>query len=820
MPGYSSGWNRSGTSFRPRTVWKSQELMKLLSDYQKKVSWGRPDAELEEVKAGILAVPGYSRAELEDVIREHYERGLTFKRQWESLDDTLRRNLFAPELAAALKDRNILKEVHDKLVKKLQESAENRLDVLYHKGEAKAFLAFLDKVVAVYPCLKDSLEPRRAEAARLEKTDMKRAAPAAVQAKKQELPSPEKREHRINCLPPREGTAPGQGWTLWIDESGEDFEADGGTGRMGRMVALLLPADTALQALGPNFHASVLNGEHTDPLLNRLLAEECGVFGLSVDSVDASSREGWYGLLHKVVGWVLRLLPCPQGEGKNVALDITIEERSDFGATLDPFLLKKEFSLLLGREKEERSSRIVLRNVKFAGKNSGMLGWVDLLANYWGSYSGTKGKLLHGHGLSGACLFSGDAEFMEACETAMQGSLVSGRMWRLLTERPDAAQAGSLACLALEELKRTCTAHPEAWKSYVDATAAYLAEKEYDLDVLARQTTWLRGADNVPLPPDVRFFAKLTELAQFNHEGVIASPELEAAKAVVEMLADEVALGYPQADLHAALRLAVCDANAFDFAKASARLDRWNPARGGETPRGEMAGKLLSSLGQYEAFQRRFESASICFDLALEEFARLAVVNPALARRQTAQTATYAAVNAMDAPGCTREKAALMTARALGLPIMEAVFDAEVSADRFRLYLLLRYLVLWGTEEERNACLRDSGEWLDRDRGRRGHPWPLIWYYRCLLVKDAGLRRKLEEQLLRCRGESGITVDFICLVLEVSLGLTDPSSPEASAILDEVERLMPMAASAVAKVRAASPGQEDLVAGVLSFNYR
>ncbi len=794
--------------------------MKLLSDYQKKVSWGRPDAELEEVKAGILTVPGYSLAELETMIRESCERGLTFKRQWERLDVALRRDLFAPELSAALKDRDILKEVHNKLVKKLQEKAENILDTLYGKGDAKAFLVFLDRVAAAYPCLKDSLEARRGEAEQLE--NVSRAAPAADRAKEQEAPEPEKREHRINCLSPREGVAPRQGWTLWIDESGENFESavPGETGRRGRMVALLVPADTALQPLGAKFHAAALKGENTDPLLNSLLAEECGVFGLSVDSVDGSSREGWYALLHKVVRWVLRLLPCPEEQGKTVALDISIEERSDFGANLNPFLLKKEFSLLLGREKGDRSSRIVLRNVKFAGKNSGLLGWVDLLANYWGSTSSAKRKLLKLHGLLGTCLFSGEADLLEACETAMQGGLVSGQQWRLLMERPDAADKGSPVFLALEELKKTCVARPEAWENYVKATSSYLSEKKYDLDVLARQVTWLRGADNVPLPPDVRFFAKLTELAQFNHEGIIVSPELDAAKAVVEMLADRMALVYPQADLHAALRLAVCDANAFDFEKASARLDPWNPARSGKELRGEMAGKVFSSLGQYEAFQERFESASICFELALKEFAGLAVVDPALSRRQTAQTAAYAAVNAMDAPGCTREKAAVATSRALGLPIMEAMFDSGVSADRFRQYLLLRYLVFWGSEEERNACLRASDTWLDRDRGRRGHPWPLIWYYRSLLVKDVDLRSKLEKQLLRCRGESGITVDFICLVLEVSLGLTDPRSPEAAVVLDEVERLMPAATSRVEKVRTSSPGQADLVRRVLSFNYR
>lgn len=821
MSGYSSGKKGSGGRFRG-TVWKSHELMKILSEFQKKVSWGRPDAELEDVKARIFAVPGYSRSDLEQVIREHYERGLEFKRQWEGLNKTLRRDLFSPQLAAALDDDDILPEVKEKLRFWLGDKAESRLDVLYSKGEEKAFLHFLDQVIERYPCLKSRLEHRRSEAARCRKNARSHAEPAFVQDSP-EASEPKKREHRINLLTPREGTAPGQGWTLWIDESGEIFESSvsGQSGRKGRMTALLLPADSALQPLGTNFHAAALELEQTNPLLNRLLAEECGVFGIGVDSTAGFSREGWYGLLHKVAGWVMRLLPCPDTPGRTVALDIYVEERADFTMRLDPFLLKKELSLLLGKERGERSSRIILRNVKFEGKGSGMLGWVDLLANYWGSGSADKKKLLRVHGLPETCLFADDAAFLESCESAMHGMFLSGGQWRALMERPDAAELGSLAFLALEELKKSCLVRPEAWKIYIDETAEYLAEKKYDLNVLDRQTAWLRAADDASLPSEVRFFAKLTELARFNHEGVIASPELEAAKSTVEQMAGDVALVHPQADLHAALRLAVCDANAFDFEKASARLDPWNPARGGERLRGEMAGKLLSSLGQYEAFQRRYESASLCFDLALKEFGRIAAVNPGLAQLQTAQTASYAAVNAMDAPGCTQEKAAAMTSRALGLSIMEAVDDPAVSADRFRLYLLLRYLVLWGTQREREACLKNAGRWLDEDKGRRGYPWPLIWYYRRLLAKDdAQLCRSLEEQLLRCRGESGITVDFICLVLEVSLGLTDPADPDAAALLDEVDRLMPRAASAVAKIRAAVPGQTNLVSDVLSFNYR
>jgi len=780
----------------------SPALMRLFLKLQDSLIENAPESLIFDLEEKVCRQEEISQAYAESLVRQVYERADRIKKQKNKFSLLLQGNLFAPEVVNALNDQSILKEVKAQIEKLLLKETKSRLDNLAKQRKDSEYYDLLDRLKRTYSALLN------------EKSEFR-----AVIEHSTRLTSIMPSDHRINTLRPREGAEEGQGWILWIDESGELFNRDSNSsGIRGCMVALLFPADSRLRRLDASFHAAHTDKSVTDAYLRELLASECGVIGLSASS-DGPARDGWLALLHNVVKWAMRLIPLPEN-GSSVALSIYIEERSEFTRDIDPLILHRDFRLFLGELGRSREAVITLTDVNFLKKNSGMLGWVDLVANYWGSPNIEKRRDLRAYGLLGACLFEENELLLRACATALDGRLITGAEWQLLTEHSDAAKKGSLIFLALEKLRETCGTNGTAWKTYINAMSDYLDTKAYRLDVLNCQAEWLRHAGEEFLPKHILFFAKLIELAQFNHEGVIDSPELNVAKTVVESLADNMALLYPQTDVHAALRLAVCDSNAFDFEKASARLDRWNPQKSGEKLEGEAAGKVFSSLGQYEAFLNRFENAANCFELAIKQFKRLHSISPQRARIQIAQTASYAAVNAMNTPGCTQEKAAEFTERALGMDIMSAISDEKVNKDRFALYLLFRYLALFGTNEEKNTCLLTSRQWLEKDGKELKHPWPIIWYYRWSIARDADLRHSLEEQLLRCRGKSGITVDFICLVLEVAAGLTDPASPVASALLDEVERLMPKASDKLAKLRVAVPGQSDIVAEVLTFNYR
>ncbi len=230
----------------------------------------------------------------------------------------------------------------------------------------------------------------------------------------------------------------------------------------------------------------------------------------------------------------MRLLLLP--ENGETRLGIHIEARSDFRSSLEQGLLKKDFRLLLNEEADDRGSRIFLGEVGFVDKDCGFLSRADLLANFWDSSSSLKKAALKESGLIGICLFTEQPAFFDACEAAMKGELIGSDQWQALLARRDTEVEASPTFLALRRLQLACDSEASAWKRYV--MAEYLAGKAYDLAILERQAKWLHGMKSVSLPPLVRFYAALAELAQLNHKGVVSSPELASARKVVEEPAD------------------------------------------------------------------------------------------------------------------------------------------------------------------------------------------------------------------------------------------------------------------------------------------
>jgi len=799
-----------------------KDLFKLLTELQIKFSRKEKSTpeELTEIKNKILRWQAPAPRWEVDV---HYwmdffqKRGLQFKEQWNTLNAILEKNKFDPQLSLALDDPSLLEEVGKRLHERLRESILIEAESLLYRGNIDALASYVAKALSAYPIFQDDIQRI------LDKAACSATAPEPASPPTEPINIP-RVDHRISTRQPRAK------WTLWLDETGENFDLrhteDGQDGLMGRFVALLVPpSGVSLPPLGREFHASRLSNRDILELVSKVLSSDCGIFGLSADCLRASSREGWYSLLLETILWVLRLIPRPSG-GSPVEIDIFVEQRDSFTPTKD----RNEALLLSVRQllgQEKCASGLLLGKVEFCPKNDGFLGWVDLLANFWGGSGPGREKALEASGLPGSCLFSACGPLAEAARKALQGERLNAEQWHMLCSAEDALIEGSLPFLALQTLHETCAAekgesYSAAWHPYIMHCAGIL-EKRYSPSAVEAQIRWLRHADKKKLKLPDLFFLSMNELAFCNHIGDISSPELRAAVSVVETYASAVAGVHPLVNAQAILRLAVAYANAFDFEKASELLQPWILGEKSRTLNAELTGKFLSSLGQYEAFCQRYKSADDCFQLALAHFKSLLAVDENVASKQLGQTSIYAATNAMDWAEKTQEEVVEMVEQALGCSLEEAIRTDAISEDRYRTALLFRYLTARGTQAEKAAMLSRSGSWILTGRGQKLWPWPLIWYHRARLAGEAGnseLRKSMAEQLEHCKEVNDITIQLIIAVLETALGEADPADPETAAVLAKARELMPAVKDRIDKVTADHKGDAALVQDVLSFNYR
>ena len=742
-----------------------------------------------------------------NIIADFYiKRGITFRSQ-KNVFENISKDPFDQKVVDLFNSGDIICELKKEMQVKLTDIIKTKLENHAFYGQKALFEQTLQKAETCYPAMLAKL-PRWED----KKGEASEPAPSAPLA-----PIPVT-EHRINALSARIGVTESDCYTLYIDEAGERFDAE--TAHVvlgGKIVALLLPPQTELPPLPHNYHATQTKFPDLHSQLADLLKTECGIFGMAVDSMPAVTSGGWYSLLKQVICWAMRLLPLPSDATRKTGLRIFIEERADFSCTLNPMLLAAELHHQLEEETDSRASRIRLLGVGFTPKNYKYLGYVDLLCNLWGSPDENKRKLLEDCGLLGSCLHERPAEVMEACRAAMQGKLLHPEEWGLLMRQSDADQEYSLPHLALEALLRQHGGEESAVMGYVQEVSAYLASKDYDLDILARQTDWLRRAEGENASKKLQFFLRLNELAQLNHEGILGD-RLEEVRAVVEDMAEAMAGIVPQIDLQVALRIASSYANQFDFKAASEKLAPW--AASGSVS-SELKGKLFSALAQYEAFRQEHQKAEKNFYNALKEFDNMAIIDPGLAARQSAQTKAYRAVNAIDNSGEDPVFIRQCVMQALGCSITDAICSPDILADRYRHYLLTRFLSSAGSSEERNLYCRSRNRWIEEDGENLKYPWPLIWYHRWLMLElDTKNRDKLKAQIRRCRGVSGLTVDYICLVLEIGMGITDPTSHEAKTVLAEVARLMPAASEDIRKIQEPNRSRKSIVKEVLHFNYR
>ena len=627
-----------------------------------------------------------------------------------------------------------------------------------------------------------------------------------------EIPS-----NTIHALP---ALKPSQRWSIYIDETGQSF-SDEEQGREGRITAVCTRQGQDLPAM--HIHCTEASPAEVLTQFAALLKHPCGILGLSKTTLDVRSSSGWLQTVRELVKWIWRLLPLPEGNQPSY-LDIRVEQRAEYKAEVATEFGKDMLQAELIRENPERADKIRIQTFSFVSKNDPQCSWADVASYCWGSTYKDIRSALRKSGLFGPCLITLPASVVDCCQDIMMDNLPDPVRWTELfkAHAASANRKNPLTPSALKALQTRCLDKPALWSAYARAMQDYLLGKDYDLGVLEKMAEWFEPMQTSDLT--TRYFFLSARLAQFNHMGDAVSDELESVRTELCELAPEMSKLNPMADLHVALRLAVADANAFDFARAEQRLARWNPAENGQlTGSALWDGKILSSLGQYRAFQRDLPGACRLFRDALRVFATLPEDE---ARRQLPQTQNYLAIASMDRHELASEDVRRLVEESLGASIEEfctRMGTAQGLANRYGHYLLTRYLSRRGTREERELYLRTQDNWATQEEGYgAGHPWPIIQYHRWLLAdrEDTDLRRQLASTIYPAMGRSIMpTVELIAWAIIISMGELDPKDQAVAKRLRELEAMMPESTPVVQQISHAEPGDELLAQRILPFNY-
>ena len=612
-----------------------------------------------------------------------------------------------------------------------------------------------------------------------------------------------------------------QHWTIVIDETGAEFDANAAAvkpSRRGRFVAIAIPSKTNLPPLPAGWHAvdqNRSNPQSIDRVLQNVLDADVGIFGIKVESLPTTPGERWVDGVVFLIDWVLRLLPV---EGPT-RLRVLVENRGDFR--------RGDLWPLVERDCLRRLALVFPRiagwidlHIEVIGKSDSKFnGYADAVAYTWAQTSLASKIRMKESQLANTCLLESDARtLLNAWDSFAQGVRLPGPDWWNLL--PQSANPASLTATLLDHIGTECQADSSRWSVYLDETRRQMAGGAVELARLADATAWLDRflPENACVPPHMRLAWLIVKLARSNHYGDAESAWEQEVASLAPTLIDEAAPMVCHADLH----LAVARTNRFDFEGASRALDRWRDLPI-QIPGLRYWAQVRSSLGQHAAFQGDQSAAVALFDEAIAAFGRLS--DPAVRDKEASQTGAYRAIALMDQPDAPDDLVREAVGKITG-PINKAIPRLATSglpAKRYAHHLLLRWLVLRGQPEQRDAYLKHRAEW----QAGHGHPWPLIQIYRAILLhpNDATAAKQLalDAADLAFSADQGPVVRLIgACCRTIAAGWGEPW-PEAAAEFKELEATLPAAQDRIATLRAAQENQMpplDLLTKVLPFNFR
>lgn len=528
---------------------------------------------------------------------------------------------------------------------------------------------------------------------------------------------------------------PSQKWTVLIDESGSQFGVDhDGTNErdIGKLVALVMPESCKLKPMKLPFHATKASMDAVEQVITAITQSNCGVFGASFDGV--ITAYSWMAGIDQFIRLLLSQLPM--NTTQHTKVDIYIENRSHYGNSQQLLALNEAIESDMKRLSPNTFANLHL-HLSIMDKNDPFNGYVDAIANCWGSNVADKRKLLARTLWRGHCLLQ--RQLLGKAERLYQ-SIVTGTVaptdWFNFCDYAASEPKHSLLNNMLNELGEQVQNDEASWLRFLNEIQYQMQSKNYNAGSLYRALDWLHQYQ-----PNKRELPRLLELqllsgrlAAENHQGITNIPL--AGKVI--SLADSLINEAPAEACQAILRIAMSATHSFDFTSPEMLIERWltYPIA---VPGLLNHAKLHSTKGQFLAFQKNHGAALESFNNALQLFELLSDTNQA--QRESQQTKIYKAVTMMDAkhPQAVSYTQELLLGNPLnqGKRYVATLAKSINNLQRFEHYLLLRLLTHYPQlSKERDTYLAEQEHW---EQGE-GHPWMLINAYRGWLLAESGNR--------------------------------------------------------------------------------
>jgi hypothetical protein len=608
---------------------------------------------------------------------------------------------------------------------------------------------------------------------------------------------------------------PHKHWTLLLDETGRDFDAEP-SGSIGKFVGILVSTPhSGLPPIRSAWHAVDEDSSEIDRVFQLVLNAPCGVIGLPVSALPSAKGERWLDGMRALIDLVLRLMPV---DGPT-QLDVVIEARPPYRPGTEPDAIRRDALAMLARAWPERAAQLDLY-ISTQGKDGhALLPYVDALAYTWGSSRPSSKERLKLSGLVNTCLLNFSSTDLAACWDAWdQPGGLAPSYWVALVTSSEARDRASIASAILGSLAEVARQDRGRWQLYLAEAQRHLFGGSFRLEQVGAMVDWLQQAmpPEVSIPDPLRLVWLTVSLAHANHLGATEHAWVNDLARLSASLYEEAAPLRCHADLH----LAVAMTNRFDFDGASRVLEFWRD-KSPEISGLRYWGQCRSSMGQHCAFVCDQAGARRYFTEAVQAFSRLS--DPVLRRKEIDQTSCYAAVVAMDDERLDDAEARSVLTQYLGdVQDAAARLAASNDSEQYRHHTLLRWMVarpdkaLWNTYRG----LRES--WATGF----GHPWPLIEMYRGILIHAEDPNGAIEQArtaaAIAFTAQQGPTVRLIgacCRAIGVAWG---DSWPEHSSVISELRASLPYASAGIDQLELylREPKQPlTLLREVLPFNF-
>lgn len=563
---------------------------------------------------------------------------------------------------------------------------------------------------------------------------------------------------------------PSPKWTLLIDESGNNFDKDGN----GLIAGVLMPDDRPLPPISPSLHAvSDIQPELLDRADRALQDILDGPYGVLVLPVRALRSPGdWIGAVGSFIDLVLRMLPLDFTSKAKTQVDILIENRGIYQTSENLLYLRDACRFKLIHMYPTRAERLEFELDIMDKKGCFHNSYPDVVAHSCMGKSDLARKRLEKTGWRGTCYLNYSPEqIANALDYFYTWRLLPAEDWAQLLASYDSDGSTNLIDGLLRAFGVEAQGNQAEWLRYLDYTIAHLNSKAISIRELGKQVKWLARYQpaEAELPPRLKLTWLTVMLAEANHCGEVNALSLAEYRTLSDSLYEEDAPLVCWADLH----LAVQYTNAFQFAEASEAVARWRDVEPA-VPGLKYHGQLQSTFGQHLAFTGKLAEAAVHFQQAIAEFARLS--DPKEANKNIDQTRAYNLTVLMDMPDRGLAELEEEMFRYFRMSVVDAAKKLALDASdklKYQHHILLRFLASRPDHPAAAAYLAQESQW---EIGS-GHPWPLICFYRAMLVTAPQGRLAWLRQALQTADADrpGLTLQYIATVLAGALYSCDPS---------------------------------------------